>query len=279
MVHPLIYNTPEEKKNASQVYRRMYYERKKEEISVKMAAKYQAKKMANQIMDSGGASSIDISSPPHHDSSSASGQHMQTLPKLFCDVDDTEASLLTCSIFNTLYAQMIWGPGDQQIVLAMLSVHLEVLESIQEYASGSFTPQHISSNVCAMHSSRIGLRVGLKKKFCFLVTAVGVTVRKCHKDIKLYYTLSLRRYPRCPKAHALIIEYIWATKEQMEFLERFLPEYHGCMFNRNYGLVLKKVWREFFECWPERSIILAQVPADQEVTEEQESLLKAAVVK
>lgn len=35
--------------------------RKKEEISVKMAAKYQAKKMASQIMDSGGASGIDIS--------------------------------------------------------------------------------------------------------------------------------------------------------------------------------------------------------------------------
>ncbi|KAG2113419.1 uncharacterized protein F5147DRAFT_650361 [Suillus discolor] len=128
MVRPLIYNTPEEKKNAARVYRRMYYERKKEEISVKMAAKYQAKKMASQIMDS--------------------GRHMQTLPKLscltnihvmklshpvICDVDDTEASLLTCSIFNTLYAQMIQGPGDQQIVLAMLSVRLEVLESIQEY--------------------------------------------------------------------------------------------------------------------------------------------------
>ncbi|KAG2111338.1 uncharacterized protein F5147DRAFT_794193 [Suillus discolor] len=72
---------------------------------------------------------------------------------------------------------------------------------------------------------------------------------------------------------------MWATKEQIEFLERFLPEYRECMFNRNYGPVLKKVWREFFERWPERSIILAQVPADQGLTEEQESLLKAAVSK
>ncbi|KAG1844727.1 hypothetical protein C8R48DRAFT_678339 [Suillus tomentosus] len=284
MVRPLIYNTPEEKKNAARVYRRTYYERKKEEISVKMAAKYQVKKMASQIMDSGGASSIDISSPPHHDSSSTSGRHMQTPPKLsrltnihvtklsrpvICDIDDAEASLLTCLIFNTLYAQMIRGPGDQQIVLAMLSVRLEVLESIQEYVrlchggesrfsaaimehlsnlsyqcklvtaateelwcyaavSGSFTPQHISSHVCAMHSSRVGLRVGLKKKFCFLVTSVGIAVRKCRKELRTG---------------------------------------------------TEKVWREFFERWPERSIILAQVPADQGLTEEQESLLKAAVSK
>ncbi|KAG1832390.1 hypothetical protein EV424DRAFT_1533564 [Suillus variegatus] len=71
----------------------------------------------------------------------------------------------------------------------------------------------------------------------------------------------------------------WATKEQIEFLERFLPEYRECMFDENYKPVLKKVWREFFKHWPERSIILAQVPADQGLTEEQESLLKAAVSK
>ncbi|KAG1832389.1 hypothetical protein EV424DRAFT_1342364 [Suillus variegatus] len=112
-----------------------------------------------------------------------------------------------------------------------------------------------------------------------LVTAVGVAVQKCRKDIKLYYTSLSRWYPRCPKARAVIIEHMWATKEQMEFLERFLPEYRGCMFNRNYGPVLKKVWREFFEHWPECSIILAQVPADQGLTEEQESLLKVAVIK
>ncbi|KAG1891724.1 uncharacterized protein F5891DRAFT_986597 [Suillus fuscotomentosus] len=70
----------------------------------------------------------------------------------------------------------------------------------------------------------------------------------------------------------------WATKEQIEFLERFLPEYCECMFNKNYKPVLKKVWREFFEHWPEHSIILAQVPADQGLTEEQESLLKAAQI-
>ncbi|KAG2029050.1 hypothetical protein BDR03DRAFT_976106 [Suillus americanus] len=54
-----------------------------------------------------------------------------------CDVDVAEASLLTCSIFNTLYAQMIRGPGDQQIVLATLSDRLEMLESIQEYVRSS----------------------------------------------------------------------------------------------------------------------------------------------
>ncbi|KAG1891725.1 uncharacterized protein F5891DRAFT_1197490 [Suillus fuscotomentosus] len=180
MVRPLIYNTPEEKKNAARVYRRTYYERKKEEISVKMAAKYQAKKMASQIMDSGGASGIDISSPPHHDSSSTSGRHMQTPPKLsrltnihvtklsrpvICDVDDTEASLLTCSIFNTLYAQMIQGPRDQQIVLAMLSVRLEVLESIQEYVRLCHGGKSRFSAAITEHLSNLSYR-------CKLVTAV-----------------------------------------------------------------------------------------------------------
>lgn len=60
-------------------------------------------------------------------------ERYHTLNTLSCGIDVAEARLLTCSIFNTLYTQMIRGPGDQQIVLTMLSDRLEILESIQEY--------------------------------------------------------------------------------------------------------------------------------------------------
>lgn len=71
----------------------------------------------------------------------------------------------------------------------------------------------------------------------------------------------------------------WTTKEQRDFLETFLPEYRELMVKKTYDTVLKKAWRGFFERWPERSVILAHVPADQILTKEQEELLKAAVSK
>lgn len=81
-----------------------------------------------------------------------------------CDVDDAEASLLTCSIFNTLYVQMIRGPGDQQIVLAMLSVRLEVLESIQEYVQLCHRGKSCFSTAIMERLSNLSYR-------CKLVTA------------------------------------------------------------------------------------------------------------
>ncbi|KAG2028992.1 hypothetical protein BDR03DRAFT_1019042 [Suillus americanus] len=177
MVRPLIYNTPEEKKNAARLYRRTYYERKKEEISIKMAAKYQTKKIVSQVIDSGcqvsgagpskkkrirvqrssqaekvvsqimGSGEPSVTGPPMYVKQAPGRKSSSSVPPcqslddtqlnhalfsrltvnpVICDVDVAEASLLTCSIFNTLYAQMIRGPGDQQIVLATLSDQGEV---------------------------------------------------------------------------------------------------------------------------------------------------------
>ncbi|KAG1723256.1 uncharacterized protein EDB91DRAFT_1255731 [Suillus paluster] len=345
MVRPLIYNTSEEKKNAARVYRRTYYERKKEEISIKMAAKYRAKKMVSQVMDSG----CQVSS-------SASGGHTQIPPKLscltvkklshpvICGVNVAEASLLTCLIFNTLYTQMIWGLGDQQIVLAMLSDRLEILESIQEYvwsshggkshfsaaiterlsnlshqcklvtaateelwcyaaASGSFMPQLISINVCSLPMKPLPLQY-IQEQFLLSRLDEFFAIRDPSQRSYFFRALFSCWFAHWPEEKALFpsipfhkltpaqssavgvavkkcreMGYKWTTKDQREFLETFLPEYHEHMVDKTYDPVLKKAWRGFFEHWPERSVILAHVPADQRLTEEQEEHLKEAVSK
>ncbi|KAG1737156.1 uncharacterized protein EDB91DRAFT_1083190 [Suillus paluster] len=350
MVCPLIYNTPEEKKkNAARVYRRTYYERKKEEISIKMAAKYRAKKMVSQVMDSG----CQVLS-------SASGGHTQIPPKLshltvkklshpvICGVDVAEASLLTCLIFNTLYTQMIRGLGDQQIVLAMLSDRLEILESIQEYvwsshggksrfsaaiterlsnlshrcklvtaatkelwcyaaASGSFMPQLISINFCVSKQSLPTKPLPLQyiqEQFLLSRLDEFFAIRNPSQRSYFFRALFSHWFVRWPEEKALFpgipfhkltpaqssavgvavkkhreMGYKWTTKDQREFLETFLPEYHEHMVDKTYDPVLKKAWRGFFECWPEHSVILVHVPADQRLTEEQEEHLKEAVSK
>ncbi|KAG1731233.1 uncharacterized protein EDB91DRAFT_1085168 [Suillus paluster] len=73
------------------------------------------------------------------------------------------------------------------------------------------------------------------------------------------------------------MDYKWMTKDQREFLEMFLPEYREHMVNKTYNPVLKKAWQGFFKCWPECSVILAHMPADQRLTKEQEELLKEAI--
>ncbi|KAG1868744.1 hypothetical protein C8R48DRAFT_771520 [Suillus tomentosus] len=435
MVRPLIYNTPEEKKNAARLYRRTYYERKKEEISIKMAAKYRTKKIVSQVIDSGcqvsgagsskkkgagpskkkrtciqrssqaekvvsqimGSGEPSVTGPPTYvqqapgrklsssvpscQSSDDTCEHLAlhiivhplhqedthrfrqsyrrpqlnhalfsrlTVNPVICGVDVAEASLLTCSIFNTLYAQMIRGPEDQQIVLAMLSDRLEILESIQEYvrsshrgkshlsaaiterlsnlfhrcklvnaateelwcyaaASGSFTPQLISINVCVSKQSLptrpLPLR-HIQEQFLLSRSDEFFAIRDPSQRMFFFSALFSRWFAHWPEEkvmfpgtpfHKLTPTQLgavgvavrkrrkmgnkWTTKDQRDFLETFSPEYREHMVDKNYEPLLKKVWRGFFERWPERSVILAHVPADQSLTKEQEELLKEAVSK
>ncbi|KAG1794239.1 uncharacterized protein HD556DRAFT_1308288 [Suillus plorans] len=221
-----------------------FVSRKKEEISIKMAAKYRTKKIVSQVIDSGcqvsGASPskkkricIQRSSqaekvvsqimgsgepsitgpptPPHHSSSSASGGHIDSAKViLWCRCRQGEPP----DLFNIQHTEYIQSShrGKSHLSAAIteclsnLFHRCKLVNAATEElwcyaaASGSFTPQLISINVCVMHSFHVGLHVGLKKKLCFLLGAVGVAVQKCRKNLMQFYTSALRRYSRCPKA-------------------------------------------------------------------------------
>lgn len=69
----------------------------------------------------------------------------------------------------------------------------------------------------------------------------------------------------------------WTTKDQASFLETFLPAYRECIPAKNYSPVLKKVWLEFFQRWPERNVVFPDIPADQTLSVQQNKILADAV--
>ncbi|KAG2113706.1 hypothetical protein DEU56DRAFT_919668 [Suillus clintonianus] len=116
------------------------------------------------------------------------------------------------------------------------------------------------------------------------MAAVGVAVRKRRKNLMAYYTSSDRRYPRCPKARSLWTHRYekmgnrsWATKDQAALLQTFLPAYIECIPAKNYEPVLKKVWLDFFQRWPEHEVVFPDIPADEVLSVQQTNMLAKAV--
>lgn len=69
----------------------------------------------------------------------------------------------------------------------------------------------------------------------------------------------------------------WTTKEQAALLETFLPDYRECIPTKNYDPVLNKASLEFFQHWPERSVVFPDIPADQALSVQQTKILAEAV--
>lgn len=69
----------------------------------------------------------------------------------------------------------------------------------------------------------------------------------------------------------------WATKDQAALLQTFLPAYIECIPAKNYEPVLKKVWLDFFQRWPEREVVFPDIPADEVLSVQQTNLLAKAV--
>ncbi|KAJ8581683.1 hypothetical protein M405DRAFT_846883 [Rhizopogon salebrosus TDB-379] len=66
-----------------------------------------------------------------------------------------------------------------------------------------------------------------------------------------------------PPSDAVLMYKKWATDEQEEFLTSYWSEYQACTAAKKYQDFWKTVNIKFFECWPERKIIFADLPDDQ----------------
>ncbi|KAG0696459.1 hypothetical protein DFH29DRAFT_1004534 [Suillus ampliporus] len=69
----------------------------------------------------------------------------------------------------------------------------------------------------------------------------------------------------------------WTTEEQAALLETFLPDYRECIPTKNYDPILKKACLEFFNHWPEHSVVFPDIPADQALSVQQTKILAEAV--